>query len=372
VLHEKRGLASIQALRAVAAMAVAVAHIVSYELERKLGIPNPVPGAQLGGAGVDLFFVISGFVMVYASERFFRRTSRPEEFFLRSFARIVPLYWVTTSIILVYLLLQYGSLQAVNFSLKAVIASYLFIPYPQTDGFMAPVHGVGWTLNYEMFFYLCFCLVLPLGRRRAVAAAAFLLAGLVAVNHAWGLPQPLGYLAQPIILEFALGMLIALAMREGYRLPVIACAALVVSGAAGFLLSYWHGEIDRLVISGIPAALIVAGVALAGPTLGSGPLSRGIVFMGDASYSLYLVHPIAITLPRKLLGVRPDLVGGPMFYVALLLIVALIAACLVYVLFERPVTRLLQDAVTAAFSRRPRHGAVAPDPQTRALEKPLS
>ena len=213
-MYEKHGLPSIQALRAIAAIAVAVAHACHY-LEKELGIPNPLPGSEFGSAGVDLFFVISGFVMVYASERFFRREARPAEFFLRRLARIVPLYWVTTSIILAYLLLHYGSLQAVHFSPAVVIASYLFIPYPQTDGYMAPIHGVGWSLNFEMFFYVCFCLALPLGRRLGVAVLTALLVGLVAINRT--LPPPLDYLAEPIVLEFAMGMLIALAVREGYR-----------------------------------------------------------------------------------------------------------------------------------------------------------
>jgi peptidoglycan/LPS O-acetylase OafA/YrhL len=302
-MYEKHGLPSIQALRAITAIAVALAHACHY-LEKELGIPNSLPGSEFGSAGVDLFFVISGFVMVYASERFFRREASPAEFFLRRLARIVPLYWVTTSIILAYLLLHYGSLQAVHFSPAVVIASYLFIPYPQTDGYMAPVHGVGWSLNFEMFFYVCFCLALPLGRRPGVAVVTAFLVGLVAIDRT--LPPPLDYLAEPIVLEFAMGMLIALAVREGYRLPVIVCAALASTGVAGFVLSYWHTDIDHMVVWGIPSALVVAGVTLAKAPLTSGPLARGVSFLGDASYSLYLVHPIAVTLPRRLLGPYPN------------------------------------------------------------------
>jgi peptidoglycan/LPS O-acetylase OafA/YrhL len=88
-MYEKHGLPSIQALRAIAAIAVALAHACHY-LEKELGIPNPLPGSEFGSAGVDLFFVISGFVMVYASERFFRREASPAEFFFRRLARIVP------------------------------------------------------------------------------------------------------------------------------------------------------------------------------------------------------------------------------------------------------------------------------------------
>jgi exopolysaccharide production protein ExoZ len=351
-LYEKQGLVSIQALRAIAAIAVVVSHIAGYEFERQLGLPSPLPGAQNGAAGVDLFFVISGFVMVYASERFFRRAAGPQEFFLRRVARIAPLYWVMTSIIVAYLLLQYGSMEAAKFSPGAVLASYLFIPYPQTDGFMAPVHGVGWSLNYEMFFYLCFCLALPLGRRPGVLSVILLLAGLVTVNRAWRLPPPLDYLTRPIVLEFAMGMLVALVLREGFRLPGILCAALVASGAAGFFFLPWYMGIDHFVVWGVPSAVVVAGLTLGGPTLKPGPLSRAIAFMGDASYSLYLVHPLAITLPRRLFGMYVNPAAAPILYLAILFIIALTAACAVHTLFERPLTRYLQGEIGPLFSRK--------------------
>jgi len=351
-LYEKQGLVSIQALRAIAAIAVVISHIAGYEFVRQLGLPSPLPGAEYGSAGVDLFFVISGFVMVYASGRFFRRAAGSQEFFLRRLARIAPLYWLTTSIIVAYLLWQYGSMEAVKFTPAAVLASYLFIPYPQTDGFMAPVHGVGWSLNYEMFFYLCFCLALPLGRRPGVVFLTLLLTGLVTVNRVWGLPAPLDYLTRPIVLEFAMGMLVALVLREGFRLPGILCAALVATGTAGFFLLPWSIGIDHFVVWGVPSALVLAGFTLGGPTLKPGPLSRAINFMGDTSYALYLVHPLAITLPRRLFGMYLHAAAAPILYLVVLLVTALIAACAVHVLFERPLTRYLQGEIATLFSRK--------------------
>jgi exopolysaccharide production protein ExoZ len=112
-----------------------------------------------------MFFVISGFVIVHVTKKFHRRTFGPREFFLRRLARIVPLYWIMTSAILFYLLREYGSLARVNLTPLSVVSSYLFIPFLQTDGAMLPVHGVGWTLNYEMFFYAWFCLALLFARR---------------------------------------------------------------------------------------------------------------------------------------------------------------------------------------------------------------
>ena len=98
--REQRSLLSIQILRAFAALAVTIEHIAGYEFARKYGLPDALPHFTFGAAGVDLFFVISGFVMVYSSDGYFGRPKAPQEFFVRRLARVLPLYWVTTSIIL--------------------------------------------------------------------------------------------------------------------------------------------------------------------------------------------------------------------------------------------------------------------------------
>ena len=87
---ERQSLLSIQILRAFAAVAVTIEHIAGYEFARKYGLPNALPHFKFWSAGVDIFFVISGFVMVYASDGHFERRKAPREFFLRRLARIVP------------------------------------------------------------------------------------------------------------------------------------------------------------------------------------------------------------------------------------------------------------------------------------------
>jgi exopolysaccharide production protein ExoZ len=327
--HERQSLLSIQVLRACAALAVTIEHIAGYEFARQYGLPDALPHFKFGRAGVDLFFVISGFVMVYASESYFGRPRAPQEFFLRRLARIVPLYWLTTSIVLVYLLAQYRGLAVVKFSPESVVASYLFIPYPQLDGYMAPVHGVGWTLNYEMFFYACFCLALLFARQTGVVFVSVMLVALVTLNHFWPLPGPLGYWAEPLILEFIFGMLIALGWRAGFRIArawvagivLVACLALVGS-------DYWP-DVPRVVALGVPSAFIVGALAVADYTAKAGPVWRGLSFLGDASYSLYLVHSLAITLPRRLFPQLVNPATSPWLYAALLVATALSAAVVV-------------------------------------------
>lgn len=98
-------LPGIQALRALAASAVLVAH-TGGEFEQHLSLPGLGPNFGVGSAGVDLFFVISGFVMVYSSERLFGDRASFRTFLTRRAIRIVPLYWTMTSVMLVWVLVR--------------------------------------------------------------------------------------------------------------------------------------------------------------------------------------------------------------------------------------------------------------------------
>jgi exopolysaccharide production protein ExoZ len=335
----------IQALRACAAVSVVISHIVGYELTKKVGLSNPLPHYEVFNAGVDLFFVISGFVMVYASDRFFSQPGGSREFLLRRIIRIVPLYWTMTTIVLVYLLLTYGNLQVVNLSAEAAIASYLFFPYPQADGLITPVHGVGWTLNFEMFFYLCFAVALKFSQRSGVFLLTAALCILVASPTVLSLPLALDYLSNPIVLEFAFGMLIGLAMKSDYRLPAWISIVIVVLATLAILLSYKWSYVHRAAAWGIPSAAMVAALVLVRQPENQRPVLKAPVLLGDASYALYLVHPLAITLPRHLLYRVLHPAAAPLLYGGLLLGIAIAASILVHLAFEAPMTRLLKGAL---------------------------
>lgn len=346
---ERQSLLSIQILRAVAALAVTIEHIAGYEFARQYGLPDALPHFKFGRAGVDLFFVISGLVMVYASESYFGRARAPQEFFLRRLARIVPVYWATTTIVLVYLLLQYRDLARANFSLESVAASYLFIPWPQLDGYMAPIYGVGWTLNYEMFFYALFCLAVLFTRRTGTIFLAVFLFAFVAFNYLVSLPTPLGYWADPIILEFVFGMLIALALRSGFRIRRTWAGTIALAGVLALVASDRWPEVPRIVALGVPSAFIVGALALSDYTAKAAPAWRALSFLGYASYSLYLVHPLAITLPRRLFPYVIDPATSPWLYAGLLVTIAVSAAAAVHLTFERPITQFLQRKIVSLF-----------------------
>ncbi|MBV8775656.1 MAG: acyltransferase [Alphaproteobacteria bacterium] len=336
-------LLSIQILRGLAALAVVIAHL-RREFELKLHIADPLAAfSGCDGAGVDVFFVISGFIMVYVSESLFAQPGAAWHFYVRRCLRIIPLYWTVSAVFLVFVLTHYETLGAANLSLPAVVASFFFVPWPLPDGTMAPLYGVGWTLNYEMFFYLVFALAVGLPRRLAVGAIGVAFAVLVALGQRGKpLPHPLDYWTDPIILEFAFGVGVAAALRAGIRLPFWGSLGLVLAGAMMVLAIDPLPEL-RWLRFGVPAALLVAACVLTrAPRLAAWPwLAMG--FLGDASYALYLTHPIALALPRRLFPGLVDPQTQPWLFAGLLIATTVATAVATHVLFEKPLTRFLQN-----------------------------
>jgi len=297
----------------------------------------------VGDAGVDLFFVISGFIMVYAAERLYGTAGAPLTFFVHRLIRIVPLYWLVTTlyVFVAWIVPSFGK----SYSIDFVIASYFFVPWPQLDGVMQPVVGQGWTLNYEMPFYLVFSLALFAPRRAAVLGASLALTAVVAAGVVFQPSQQiLRFLTYPIVIEFVFGMLIGLAYREGLRLPSWAGWTLIIAGLALILGSeLLHAWVSgRVMLWGVPAALAVAGATLGGVQM-SGRSWRGLVLIGEASYALYLTHSIPLrgTLALMRIGgfdmtvfAWPGLVFGTVASVML--------AVAVYYTFELPTRNALR------------------------------
>jgi exopolysaccharide production protein ExoZ len=348
-------LLSIQAMRGFAVLAVIMIHIQLY-FSAQLAMPDFIPYFNIGAASVDLFFVISGFIMVYASERLFGRPDGTRIFFLRRIARIVPLYWATTTIMLIYLVLRHRDFDAGGNFFQWVVASYSFFPFPRGDGTVSPLHGVGWTLNYEMFFYSLFGCFVFSSRRGVVIAIGTLFCTLIAIGVLFHpLPEPFGFWTSPIIIEFVFGMIIALAYRDGVRLPRWLVRTLVTAGFAVYAWSATKGHFFgpppesamRVLLWGVPAIAIIGGLALAAQRPQATPLWRLFGFLGDASYSLYLVHPMALAIPRIVLGRWIEPTSAPWLYVAAMLACAIAVPLVVYVFIEKPTTEALQKRIEA-------------------------
>jgi peptidoglycan/LPS O-acetylase OafA/YrhL len=326
-------IAAVQALRALAAISVALVHFSLVRLIVTGHANDPIPLFWLA-AGVDLFFVISGFVMVHSSEALFASPGASRIFLVRRIARIAPLYWLTTGIWI--LIIQ------PPFDWTELLRSLLFIPYRGSDGAIHPVNGIGWTLNYEMLFYVLFAIAINWRRGIAVLGVSALL-GCAALFGLLAQPQwvPLKFWCDPIVLEFALGMLIALLYRREFAIPLAIRIVMVVGALIAAWLSTPYFVSYRLLGWGVPAALIAAAALLGDRRVKPGPIMSPVVTLGDASYSIYLFQAMVIGLVGKAWG--PALYDFPVVPILAVCFVAMIALSIaVFQFFERPVTRILR------------------------------
>ncbi|WP_407519276.1 acyltransferase family protein [Methylobacterium oryzisoli] len=347
-------LPQIQILRALAALMVAVSHALfeASGLAARTQMPF-APAAWLPwNAGVDMFFVISGFIIVHAAGPLHGRAGARRSFIAHRIARVVPLYWIVTTAYLGAALAAPGLLGGGHLDPALAVASYLFWPMARPDGSVLPLYSLGWTLNYEMAFYALFALCLPLRRRLAVGAVAGGLVLLAALHALAGrLPVPLAFWSDPIVLEFAFGAALGLTRAEGIRLQG---AVRLVLAAGGFVLLALAGEpaaLPRWLAWGVPAAMLVAAAGLGrGGEPDSAPL-RAAVLLGDASYALYLVHPFAVRGVRVLAEATGAASLGPVAVVLAMLALACAAAVGVHRLVERPLTARLRTLLERRLTR---------------------
>lgn len=327
----------IQALRFIAALLVVVTHASAYVAGRLI---EGYPIWSSGAAGVDVFFVISGFVMVVSSRGLIGRPDGARTFLLRRASRVVPLYWGATTLKIAAVIAAPAAVVNGGLDIGHIVRSYLFLPSYNEQGLLVPVVGVGWTLNFEMFFYAMFAAGMAL-RISPTRFVAVLFSGLsiVALFRQPDWPA-VAFWFDTIVLEFVAGMFIAHWCMSGVRVPPVFAAALATVGFVG-LLWPWGVVPDmmRLLTWGMPAVMIVTGVALLEPVL-QGRVPATLISLGDSSYALYLFHPMIAPLAPVLLA-KAAMPNAPLSIV-LSIALSMAAAIAVYRFGERPLTSLLK------------------------------
>jgi exopolysaccharide production protein ExoZ len=325
---------TIQYLRAIAASLVVFHHAMAPPAL------NIYYRRAFGEFGVDLFFVISGYIMWRTTVSGRRR---PVEFWAARLVRIVPLYWIFTSLFLAVALLLPQTLSTEpNLDPIFILKSYLFIPaiHPHFQG-VVPLYSLGWTLKFEMFFYLLFGASLLIGapkfRLAALAAALSLLAAIGAIIRPQG-PILTTY-TDPILLEFLAGVLLAAASRRLMRSGSIWGTILILLGVAWFV-QVILSEVPptRVAAYGVPATMIVAGTLMLEPIARSAPNRLGLL-LGDASYSIYLAHPFALRIWLLAAGALFPAAStwtGIAAYVVVAMASAIAASVVCYLMIERP------------------------------------
>jgi exopolysaccharide production protein ExoZ len=340
---------SVQYLRAVAAMMVVALH--ACDNLARMENANPAISFHVGLAGVDIFFVISGFIIFVTAEQ---SAVGSLGFLRKRIIRVAPLYWILTLCLASAALIKPDLLTTTVFEGRHFVASLLFFPWqhPNVDALL-PTLIPGWTLNYEMAFYVLFALSLTLPKPIRLLALMALLVGLAAVGLVIPEGGAAGFYTDPIILEFAAGVLIAKMWTSGVSVHRNAAVATTL---AGFLLMYLANdtELPRIVGAGIPACMIVAGAVFSERQGAMRPVGL-LVTLGNASYSMYLSHVLAIPVLSKLWRIA-GLDGGGWFgptFVALAMIVSALVGVVVYEIVERPMLRWLSGKRPVALWRIP-------------------
>lgn len=282
---------SVQVLRFFAAFIVVVFHAQEAMRNSIVGhVKTEVDRAfMIGAAGVHLFFLISGFVMVYTTMRPGRKMTTTK-FFERRFMRIYPIYWVLA---LIYLFVRYMVGSAYDISNERLVGAFLLLPNGAGD-----IIGPGWTLAYEVYFYLCFGLALLFPNRIGLYVLTFAFLGMIAVGVLFpNVGSMLGIMVKPLLLEFLAGCWIAFCYLKGWRLPIWSGVLLVLLGLLGLAAGVPLGleKYPAVLVWGIPSIPILIGALTLEPIF-SKPLPRFLAKLGDSSYFLYLCHSLFIYL----------------------------------------------------------------------------
>ncbi len=342
---------NIQTLRAIAAYSVVVYHCLVRFLH-----PTGVGASflDLPSGGVDLFFVISGFVMVHTT----KDDESPAWFITKRIARIVPLYWSATVLVIAIASFRSWTFPTAVLTPDAIAASLLFVPHADAAGNLYPVLGVGWTLNYEMMFYALFAVSLFLPKQMRLTGVIALITLVWTIATVAGGSVVTDFYRSPIVFEFAAGCVVAYVLRSPAVAAVVRAAPVwPVAVVAVVVLVVFTAVIPlgvpSIVRYGLPAIALV--FAAAAQDLYRKPAAESLVTrLGDASYSAYLLHPIVIVGYAVVVG---HFLGQSLAAEILILLLVPITTAVVSMaslkVLEKPTARLVRLLVERAGVRPP-------------------
>jgi peptidoglycan/LPS O-acetylase OafA/YrhL len=345
----------IQILRFLAAAAVVAFHVWSIAPDH-INVPADTPtfGLWHFGHGVDLFFVISGFIIYYATQASARgKELSPSAFLRRRVERIVPLYAfaiLAMTALAVALPAIFGA--PGWYTPSHVLKSLAFVSF--TDGQM-PVVFVGWSLEYEMYFYLVLAALMML-TQNAWRAVVMAFCGLAIIGQISGVADTLGhytFFTDPLILEFIFGVIAGILFVNGWNEDKSTHAMLLATACATFVLLVTEPT-SRTLIYGLPSAALVAGAAwLSRLRTNASRLESACERLGDASFSIYLIQaPLVVFAAQGVAILFPAI--QPHALVVLASAVVIAAGLALNITVERPLLALCRRIGQPRATRRTR------------------
>ncbi len=327
-------LLGIQFCRGIAAIIV-----VLYHAGRMLALPQYAGRVALGGlfnfgnAGVDFFFVLSGFIIFFVHEKDIGQTRRLPAYIWSRVTRIYPIYWLVTVIVLCLILMR-----PARTALDPGYVIFSFLLLPQTQD---PVLGAGWTLVHEMLFYFVFATVIV----SRVAGFSIALVWLVVstIGGFFTFAGTVGVVASSFHLQFAMGVAAAYAVRYASATAAFAITGAGIVGSSALALALianpgFYFTVECRCLLGLTCAAIICGVAQL-ELDGKLRIGRLGAFLGSASYSIYLIHTVVIGLFAKALIPTHVMAAAPGLALILVSSLAVGAGSVLFVVAEQPMLR---------------------------------
>jgi exopolysaccharide production protein ExoZ len=307
-----------------------------------------------GVIGVDLFYAISGFIMTIVIPSYLGKDGW-KTFLIKRIVRILPLYYLITLFDIALALYKHHR----AFDVIKLLKSLFFIPFFDSPKFVNPYVGVGWSLSYEIYFYLLICLLLVL-KKNIYKSLLITITVLSAIGVVTNFSNPLlKFLTSPLLLEFGLGILCGLIFKKITQKPTMTkftSAFILIAGAVLMCITlfykpYYHQEFlgaqntvennniaafIRVIILGIPSAIFLLGVVLY-EYLSKIKTTSFLILCGDSSYSCYLIHTHcypAVTAIFIFLHLSSNL------YLLLIVPLCLLISIVFYILIEKPLTKI--------------------------------
>jgi exopolysaccharide production protein ExoZ len=348
----------LQVYRGIAAILVVLFHLNDMSIERLKQVTF-FNLFQAGWSGVDYFFVLSGFIMVYVHRSAIGKPDQLKSFLVKRTVRIYPIYWIITLIVLAFFLVVPSFANNKDLSIQHILASLFLLP--QND---KPILDVGWTLIYELFFYLLFSIAIWFKPKYSVPILSSwlfvtMLHYLKVVNFG-GEAFLLNIVFGNMNLEFVLGCLAGyVVIKFGTKISknrwILFGAANLGYVALLILTAVNKLEIDRMSTFGVLAALLIVGSASI--DLNDSPkVPKILTYLGDASYSIFLLHsPIVSAITKVVQKANLGKYYDGFFAPSLVALMAVVAGCLFYSLIEKPLTVYLRKNVVEKmnFSKAP-------------------
>lgn len=338
-------LVNIQALRGLAAFGVLLSHL--YIIEQKYSQDHILPAVlNFGMTGVDIFFIISGFIMVYVTHKWQNSAAKhvPEFIFARA-SRIYPLYWcVSAALLMVYLIKPQWVFAASAGNDPNIVKSFLLWP----DHAAYPLLEVGWTLIHEMSFYFIFALILFAAHRlRPLLIALWAIIVVIGAQLGWGSSNAvMAILFHPLSLEFCAGAALGYALLK--RESMMQGLPLLIAAIALFICSIMYHLINQQILPGVGwARIFTFGIAASVLLLSAFAYEqrgktapRWSIVLGDWSYALYLTHVLTLSVMGRIWALWDQAGLWDNFIVLPILVIgSIIVAGLTHKIIEAPMMR---------------------------------